>query len=79
MEGESREEWKERMGIGRRSYLQSKGQPTKRTPVIADEGKHRGQEVGFRTEHADGRVDATSTKQEVHVMPNVVARRHEER
>lgn len=78
MENESREQWKERIGVGQRSNVLSKGTPSKRTPVIADEGKFRGQEVGFRVEHADGRVDATSTKQEITVMPNVTVARHKE-
>lgn len=74
MEGETPEEFRARI----RSIGVSKGRQSKTTPVIADEGRFRGHEVGFRTEHADGRVDATSTKQDISLMPNVTVRRHEE-
>lgn len=68
---ETVEEWKARV----RSIGVSKQRPCKRVPVIADEGKFRGQEVGYHTHHADGRVDATSTKQDIWVNPNIVVSR----
>jgi hypothetical protein len=74
MEGETPEQFRERI----RSIGVSKGRQTKTTPVIADEGTFRGQEVGFHTEHADGRVDATSTRQDLRLMPNVTVVRDEE-
>lgn len=78
MEGETKEQWKERMGIGRRSNTVSSGKQSNTTPVIADEGTFRGQQVGTRTEHRDGRVDATSTRQEIRLMPGIKVQRRKE-
>ena len=52
-----------------RSFGISKQRQSKRTPVIADEGRNAGQVVGYQTEHADGHVDATSVRQEVQLAP----------
>lgn len=62
---ETAEEWKARIGIGRRSTVArlAGGAGTSQTTPVLDQTKPR--VAGFQTEHWDGRVDATVTPETV--------------
>lgn len=72
MEGETKEQWQERMGIGQRSVgIGPRHIGTERkTPVLADA---TGKQVGFHTEHWSGRQDATVTSASVTLNPELRA------
>lgn len=55
----ARSEFQERIGVGAPSYALQRTGPTRRKPVIGDEGPRRGTVVGVETEHKSGRQDAT--------------------
>jgi len=61
-------EFQERIGVGKPSYMVLRKRGTSRTtPVIREEGRTRGQVGGAQTEHWDGRVDAVATPESVEV------------
>jgi hypothetical protein len=71
---ETREQWKARLGIGQPStvaQLAGGAGTTRTSPVPRDDAPGV---AGTRTEHWDGRVDATA-RATVHVNPNLRASR----
>lgn len=66
-------EFQERIGVGERQHRYGRhAGTTHTTAVVADEGPLRGREVGERTEHWSGRVDAKVTSGVVSVNPHIV-------
>lgn len=75
-ESEARTDWQRRIGVGlpQHRYGRHVGR-THTEPVVADDGPHRGQPVGTRTEHWSGRVDAHASRPVTTVHPNLHLRK----
>ncbi len=71
-------EFQRRIGVGERQncYGRHAGK-TNTQPVVSDDGPLRGREVGSRTEHWSGRVDAQVKAASIHVNPNLVVRKEQ--
>lgn len=70
---ESRDEWKDRIGVGTTNYALQRTGPTRVRPVVTEEGPTRGTVGGVQTDHADGRVDATIHAPCVTITPKLEA------
>lgn len=77
-EGETVEEWKERMGIRQRQNKHHVHAGTSRaTPVIGDDGALAGRVVGRHVDHWDDRRDAKVTGYSVTANHELLSRRRE--
>lgn len=69
-DGETRDEWKARMGISRRQNKHHVHRGTTKTwGVKADDGPLRGMTVGTQTEHWSDRLDAKAHASTIVVNP----------